>query len=53
MLAASGQLIGVYSGVALEGAVSRPGERFHIHSQTATPPSPAMPPVAAWRQARC
>jgi hypothetical protein len=28
---ASGQLIGVYSGAALEGAVSHPGERFHIH----------------------
>lgn len=28
---ASGQLIGVYSGVALEGAVSHPGERLHIH----------------------
>lgn len=28
---ASGQLIGIYSGAALEGAVSHPGERFHIH----------------------
>jgi alpha-acetolactate decarboxylase len=28
---AAGQLIGVYSGAALEGAVSHPGERFHIH----------------------
>lgn len=28
---ARGQLIGVYSGAALEGAVSHPGERFHIH----------------------
>jgi alpha-acetolactate decarboxylase len=28
---ASGQLIGVYSGAALEGAVSHPGERFHLH----------------------
>jgi len=28
---ASGQLIGVYSGAALEGAVSHPGERFHVH----------------------
>ena len=28
---ASGQLVGVYSGAALEGAVSHPGERFHIH----------------------
>jgi alpha-acetolactate decarboxylase len=27
----SGQLIGVYSGAALEGAVSHPGERFHLH----------------------
>ena len=28
---ASGQLIGVYSGKALEGVVSHPGERFHLH----------------------
>lgn len=28
---ASGQLIGVYSGAALEGVVSHPGERFHLH----------------------
>jgi alpha-acetolactate decarboxylase len=28
---ASGQLIGVYSGQALEGVVSHPGERFHLH----------------------
>jgi alpha-acetolactate decarboxylase len=28
---ASGQLIGVYSGAALEGAVSHQGERFHLH----------------------
>lgn len=28
---ASGQLIGVYSGAALEGRVSHPGERFHLH----------------------
>lgn len=28
---ARGQLIGVYSGAALEGAVSHPGERFHLH----------------------
>lgn len=28
---ASGQLIGVYSGAALEGVVSHPGERFHVH----------------------
>ncbi|MCZ7561918.1 MAG: acetolactate decarboxylase [Burkholderiaceae bacterium] len=27
----SGQFIGVYSGAALEGAVSHPGERFHLH----------------------
>lgn len=26
-----GQLVGVYSGAALEGVVSHPGERFHIH----------------------
>lgn len=26
-----GQLIGVYSGAALEGVVSHPGERFHLH----------------------
>jgi alpha-acetolactate decarboxylase len=28
---ATGQLIGVYSGAALEGVVSHPGERFHLH----------------------
>lgn len=28
---ASGQLVGVYSGAALEGVVSHPGERFHLH----------------------
>ena len=28
---ASGQLIGVFSGAALEGAVSHPGERLHLH----------------------
>jgi alpha-acetolactate decarboxylase len=28
---ASGQLVGVYSGTALEGVVSHPGERFHLH----------------------
>lgn len=28
---ARGQLVGVYSGVALEGVVSHPGERFHVH----------------------
>jgi alpha-acetolactate decarboxylase len=28
---ARGQLIGVYSGAALEGTVSHPGERFHMH----------------------
>jgi alpha-acetolactate decarboxylase len=28
---AAGQLIGVYSGAALEGVVSHPGERFHLH----------------------
>jgi alpha-acetolactate decarboxylase len=28
---ASGQLIGVYSGAALEGVVSHLGERFHLH----------------------
>lgn len=28
---ASGQLIGVYSGTALEGVVSHKGERFHVH----------------------
>jgi alpha-acetolactate decarboxylase len=28
---ASGQLIGVYSGKALEGVVSHPGERYHLH----------------------
>jgi len=27
----SGQLIGVYGGAALEGLVSHPGERFHLH----------------------
>jgi alpha-acetolactate decarboxylase len=28
---ASGQLIGVYSGALLEGVVSHPGERIHLH----------------------
>lgn len=28
---ANGQLIGVYSGAALEGVVSHPGERLHVH----------------------
>lgn len=28
---AQGQLIGVYSGPTLEGIVSHPGERFHVH----------------------
>jgi alpha-acetolactate decarboxylase len=28
---AQGQLIGIYSGAALEGVVSHPGERFHLH----------------------
>lgn len=28
---ASGQLVGVYSGPALEGVVSHPGERLHLH----------------------
>lgn len=28
---AQGQLLGVYSGAALEGVVSHPGERFHVH----------------------
>lgn len=28
---ASGQLVGVYSGAALEGVVSHPGERLHLH----------------------
>jgi len=28
---ASGQLIGIYSGAVLEGVVSHPGERFHLH----------------------
>jgi len=27
----TGQLIGIYSGAELEGAVSHPGERFHLH----------------------
>lgn len=27
----NGQLVGVYSGAALEGVVSHPGERFHVH----------------------
>lgn len=26
-----GQMVGVYSGAALEGVVSHPGERFHLH----------------------
>ena len=29
--AASGRLVGVYSGARLEGVVSHPGERFHLH----------------------
>lgn len=28
---ATGQLVGVYTGEALEGIVSHPGERFHVH----------------------
>lgn len=28
---ASGQMVGVYSGDALEGVVSHPGEKFHVH----------------------
>lgn len=28
---APGQLVGVYSGQALDGVVSHPGERFHVH----------------------
>jgi alpha-acetolactate decarboxylase len=28
---ARGQLIGIYSGAALAGVVSHPGERFHVH----------------------
>ena len=28
---AAGQLVGVYSGAALEGVVSHPGERLHLH----------------------
>jgi len=28
---ARGQLLGVYSGAKLEGVVSHPGERFHVH----------------------
>lgn len=28
---ARGQMVGVYSGAALEGVVSHPGERFHLH----------------------
>ena len=27
----TGLLLGIYSGVALEGVVSHPGERFHVH----------------------
>lgn len=27
----SGQLVGMYSGVRLEGVISHPGERFHVH----------------------
>ena len=27
----SGQLVGVYSGAQLEGVVSHPGGRFHVH----------------------
>lgn len=29
--AATGQLLGVYSGDKLEGIVSHPGEKFHVH----------------------
>lgn len=29
--AATGQLVGVYSGDKLEGVVSHPGEKFHVH----------------------
>jgi hypothetical protein len=29
--AATGQLVAVYSGEKLEGVVSHPGERFHVH----------------------
>ena len=28
---ATGQLVGVYSGDKLEGVVSHPGEKFHVH----------------------
>ena len=28
---AKGQLVGIYSGAALEGVVSHPGERLHLH----------------------
>ncbi len=28
---ASGQLVGIYSGGRLEGVVTHPGERFHLH----------------------
>lgn len=28
---ATGQLVGIHSGAALEGVVSHPGERFHLH----------------------
>jgi alpha-acetolactate decarboxylase len=28
---ASGHLVGIYSGARLEGVVSHPGERFHVH----------------------
>lgn len=28
---AKGQLVGIYSGAALEGVASHPGERFHLH----------------------
>jgi alpha-acetolactate decarboxylase len=28
---AVGQIVGIYSGAALEGVVSHPGERLHLH----------------------
>ncbi|MBL8326264.1 MAG: hypothetical protein JNJ89_15035 [Rubrivivax sp.] len=31
----SGLLVGIYSGAALEGVVSHPGERFHVHYASA------------------
>lgn len=33
---AAGQLVGVYSGTALEGVITHPGERFHLHFVDAT-----------------